>query len=89
MNDWEQYAERYASERPETFDAYVDVWLNQPGVRREFSGWAIFSQCANAEPQKRRDMPARVRAAEALMTRAGYEVGTSTRRGARRWRRST
>jgi hypothetical protein len=84
--EWEQYRDRY-SERPETYDAYVDVWTRVGEARRQFSGWALFSQCANAEPAKLRDMPARVAQAERLMGAGGYEIGSSTRRGARRWSR--
>ena len=87
--EWEQYRERNLAERPETFDAYVDVWIENPDARRQFSGWAMFSQCAKAEPQKRSDMPARVAQAEELMRASSYEVGPSTRRGARRWRCAT
>ena len=82
--EWEQYRDRY-SERPETYDAYVDVWTHVGDARRQFSGWALFSQCANAEPAKRRDIPARLGQAERLMRAGGYEIGPSTRRGARRW----
>lgn len=84
--EWEQYRDRY-SERPETYDAYVDVWTRVGDARRQFSGWALFSQCANAEPAKRRDMPERVAQAESLMRAGGYEIGPTTRRGARRWSR--
>ena len=87
--EWEQYRDRYASERPETYDAYVDVWTNNPDARSAFSGWALFSQCANAEPQKTRDMPSRVRRAEQIMEASGYRQGALTKRGARRWRRQT
>jgi hypothetical protein len=85
--EWEQYRERYLSERPETYEAYVDVWVNDPAARRRFTGWASFSQCANAEPAKRRDVPHLVEEAEAFMRRHGYEIGPSTPRGGRRWRR--
>jgi hypothetical protein len=83
--EWEQYKDRYASERPETYEAYVDVWLKDSPARSTFSGWALFSQCANAEPAKRRDMPSRVRDAEKIMEGAGYHMGPTTSRGARRW----
>ena len=86
--EWEQYRERYIAERPETYDAYVDVWLNVPGSQQRFAGWATFSQCANAEPAKQRDVPHLVSEAEALMRLGGYEIGPSTSRGGRRWRRT-
>jgi hypothetical protein len=86
--EWEQYRERYASERPETFDAYVDVWLRSSAARSAFSGWALFSQCANAEPAKRREMRDRVEQAERFMRDGGYEIGPTTKRGARRWFRT-
>lgn len=35
-NDWDQYRDRYLAERPETFDAYVDVWLNHGRARPAF-----------------------------------------------------
>ena len=85
--EWEQYANRY-TQRPETYDAYVEVWTHHPRVREEFSGWAIFSQCANAEPQKVSDTPERVKLAEELMEHSGYVIGTPTELGARRWWRS-
>lgn len=86
--EWEQYRERYIAERPETYDAYVDVWLNVPESQQRFTGWATFSQCANAEPAKQRDVPQLVSGAEALMRLGGYEIGPSTSRGGRRWRRT-
>lgn len=82
--EWEQYESRYA-ERPETYRAYVDVWRRVPEARRTFSGWASFSQAANAEPAQVERHPDRVRAAERLLRAAGYELGPLTRRGARRW----
>lgn len=80
-DEWTQYKPRY-SQRPETFDAYVDVWQNVPGARQQFTGWASFSQAANAEPAQR---PDRVRAAEECMRKGGYKLGPLTKRGARRW----
>lgn len=82
-DEWTQYKTRY-SQRPETFDAYVDVWQKVPEARRDFTGWASFSQAANAEPAQRSD---RVRAAEECMKKGGYKLGPLTRRGARRWYR--
>lgn len=81
---WTQYWPRYASPRPKTFDAYVDVWKRNVGsVRQIFAGWASFSQAANAEPAQD---PARVREAERVMSLGGYEVGPITARGGRTWR---
>lgn len=80
----EQYRERYTL-RPETFEAYVDVWHRAPQARLQFSGWAAFSQAANAEPNWRARRPAKVAIATAIMELAGYEIGPSTKRGARRW----
>ncbi len=82
----EQYRPRFASERPETYDALVAVW--QKVASRHFTGWAYFSQCALAEPAKVRDHPADVQLAEQLMLGYGYQIGPTTRRGARRWVRS-
>ena len=84
-DEWEQYAHRYAAERTETYDAYVDVWTRTPAARAEFSGWSLFSQMANAEPKLRREQLDRVRVAERIMVDAGYEIGPSTTRGGRRW----
>lgn len=78
---WSQYRSRYGS-RPETFDAYVDVWKNVTKARQSFTGWASFSQAANAEPAQSGD---RVTAAEEAMRLGGYELGPATARGARRW----
>ena len=50
--DWEQYRDRY-TQRPETFEAYRDVWKTNPSARMHFSSWAGFSQCASAEPKRR------------------------------------
>ena len=85
----EQYRERYASERPETFDAYVDVWKRSSSAHTDSSGWALLSQCANGEHAKAREMPSRIRKAERIMTDAGYRIGRTTKRGARRWIKST
>jgi len=87
--DWEQYRDRY-TQRPETFDAYVDVWKANLSARMHFSSWATFSQCASAEPKRAKDEPHKVRRAEELMKAAGYSIGATTARGARRWiRRSS
>lgn len=82
-DEWTKYKDRY-SLRPETFDAYVDVWKRIPEAHARFSGWASFSQAANAEPAQQ---PDRVRAAEECMRLGRYELGTPTKRGARRWHR--
>jgi hypothetical protein len=85
-HEWEQYRERYRL-RPETFEAYVDVWTTVAEARQLFSGWSIFSRCASAEPKLAREQPARVRDAERIMRSAGYDITTPTRNGARRWQR--
>ena len=85
--EWEQYADRY-TQRPETFDAYIEVWTHHPRAKDEFGVWATFSQCANAEPKQVRDAPDRVEMAKELMEHSGYVIGTPTERGARRWWRS-
>ena len=82
--EWEQYEDRY-TQRPETYAAYVDVWTTVAEARSEFTGWAIFSQTANAEPKRRRDHADKVKVAEQIMRSAGYEIGAPTSRGARRW----
>lgn len=82
--EWEQYRSRY-TQRPETFEAYVDVWTRVPEAQQQFSGWAVFSQSANGEPKFVRDKPDYVARAERLMGRGGYERGPDTARGARRW----
>jgi len=33
--EWEKYRNRYR-QRPETFEAYVDVWQRIPAARRTF-----------------------------------------------------
>ena len=87
--EWEQYRPRYAATRPETYEAYVDVWRRSTAARSKFTSWADFSQCANAEPARRRGQPDRVAEAERIMRACGYEIGPDTVRGARRWFRST
>ncbi len=82
--EWEQYRGRY-TQRPEMFEAYVEVWTRVPEAQQEFSGWAVFSQSANGEPKLVRDKPGYVARAERLMDRGGYERGPDTARGARRW----
>ncbi len=85
--EWEQYRTRFLAERPETYDAYVDVWTRGPEAGRYFTSWADFTQCASAEPKRRREQPERVARAEEIMEQAGYRIGPTTRRGARRWLR--
>ena len=86
--EWEQYRDRYAANRPGTFEAYVTVWQVSSTARSEFGGWASFSQCANAEPAKQTNESARVAEAEAIMRENGFEIGPYTKRGARTWRPS-
>jgi short subunit dehydrogenase-like uncharacterized protein len=83
--EWEQYRDRYGT-RPETYDAYVDVWTRLPETHESFSSWAAFSRAANAEPAVVRRQPDRVAAAERLMRDAGYEIAEPTPRGARQWK---
>ena len=84
MPPWEKYRDRYNA-RPETFDAYVDVWNRLPEVRVLFGGWVGFAQAASAEASWVANRPERVRAAEDLMRKAGYEIGEPTEKGGRRW----
>lgn len=85
--EWEQYRDRY-TERPGTFDAYVQVWTTNPSARMHFSSWSTFSRCASAEPKMATEQRHKVKRAEQLMESAGYRIGPSTRRGARTWVRS-
>lgn len=84
----EQYRGRYTL-RPETFQAYVDVWNRVKRARQEFGDWVGFSRAANAEPKWQRERPERVAVATEIMEAAGYELGPPTARGARRWLRSS
>jgi hypothetical protein len=81
---WDKYRSRYNA-RPETFNAYVDVWTRIPEAQSSFGGWVGFVQAANAEPSWVQNHPDRVKTAEAIMRKAGYELGEPTERGARRW----
>ncbi len=81
---WDKYRHRYNA-RPETFDAYVDVWKRVPEAQQAFAGWVGFAQAANAEPSLLQKHPERVEAAEAAMRSGGYDLGPPTERGARRW----
>jgi hypothetical protein len=84
---WERYRHRYNA-RPETFDAYVDVWTSVPEAQQAFVGWVGFAQAASAEPGWVRKHPERVQAAEIAMRSGGYELGPPTEKGARRWVRA-
>ncbi len=84
--EWEQYRERYAAERMETFDAYVDVWTRAGDARRKFSDWALFARCADADLATIREVPDLVREAEAIMARNGYRIGPAA--GGRTWQRT-
>ena len=84
MPPWDKYQSRYNA-RPETFDAYVDVWTRVPEAQLSFGGWVGFVQAANAQPSWAANRPDRVRMAEAIRRKAGYEIGEPTDRGARRW----
>ena len=81
MPPWDNYRDRF-NQRPETLDAYVDVWKRVPEAQQSFGGWVGFMQAANAEPSWVANRPERVRIAEEIMRSAGYEVGSTTPRGA-------
>ena len=78
---WEPYRERYAR-RPETFEAYVDVWQRLSGAREFPGGWTAFSRAANAEPAMDSSL---VQRAEELVRLAGYECGPKQPGVGRRW----
>ena len=84
MPPWDKYRDRY-NERPETFDAFVDVWSRVPEAQTSFGGWVGFVQAASAEPSWVKNRPERVETAEQIMRSGGYEIGEPTQRGARRW----
>ena len=84
MPPWDKYRDRY-NERPETFDAYVDVWTRLPEAQSSFGGWVGFMQAANAEPSWVKNRLERVLRAEEIMRAGGYEIGSPTERGALRW----
>lgn len=84
MPPWDNYRDRF-NQRPETLDAYVDVWTRVPKAQESFGGWVGFMQAANAEPSWMTNRPERVRIAEEIMRSAGYEIGATTARGARQW----
>jgi hypothetical protein len=85
----EEYRSRYADDRQDTFDAYVEVFFGTEA--RDFpGGWTHFSRCASAEPERKETAPALVARAEKLMRAAGYEADDTGRpvKG-RRWHRPT
>jgi hypothetical protein len=84
MPPWDKYQDRY-NQRPEIFDAYVDVWTRVPEVQASFGGWVGFMQAANAEPSWMKNRPERVQRAEQIMRSGGYEISEPTALGARRW----
>jgi hypothetical protein len=84
MSTWDKYRDRYKA-RPETFDAYVDVWTRVPEAQASFGGWVSFARAANGEPSWLTQRPERVEAAETLMRQGGYQLGDPTEKGARRW----
>jgi hypothetical protein len=77
----EQYRSRYGP-RPETFEAYVDVFDNVPGADDFPGGWTNFSRAANAEPAMDGEL---VRRAEELMATGGYESTPKEPGKGRRW----
>lgn len=85
--EWEQHRDHYKT-RPETFDAYVDVWNRVEAAQQSFSSWAAFARAANAQPATVERQPQRVAEAERLMRAGGYEIGEPTKRGARQWERT-
>lgn len=84
-SDPEQYRVRYGR-RPETFDAYLDVYNRFTGARNFPGGFAKFTQAANAEQAVDRDL---VRRAEELMRLGGYEASEKVAGLGRRWWRSS
>lgn len=78
---WEKYRDRYGN-RPETFEAYVDVWQRSSGARDFPGGWTAFSRAANAEPAIDADLVAR---AEQLMVLHSYYAGPKEPGIGRRW----
>ena len=80
-SDPEQYRNRYGK-RPETFDAYLDVYNRLQGAKNFPGGFAKFTQAANAEPAVDADL---VRRAEELMRLGGYEPSEKLPGVGRRW----
>ena len=81
----EQYRDRFAEDRQDTFDAYVLVFFNSDA--RDFAGgFSNFTRCANAEPERKATSPALVVRAEHFMRDAGYAADDSGRpQKTRRW----
>jgi short subunit dehydrogenase-like uncharacterized protein len=83
--EWEQHRDKYKA-RPDTFEAYVDVWTRIEETQQQFRSWATFARAANAQRATVERQPGRVADAERLMREGGYEIGEPTKRGARQWR---
>ena len=81
----EKYRYRYAA-RPDTFDAYLEVWESDPEASATFGGWSSFSQGANGEPSQPQEG---VAAAERIMRSNGFEIGEPTEHGGRQLTRAT
>lgn len=81
----EEYRAKYPADRQDTFDAYVLVFFNTE--ERDFpGGFAAFSRCASADPERKETAPALVARAERAMRKEGYELDDSGRPlQARRW----
>ena len=82
--EWEQHRERFAS-RPETFDAYVEVWTRDLDARRKYADWLTFARCADADLAMVRKAPDLVRQAELILSRNGYRLGAGAGGSSRRW----
>ncbi len=78
---WEQYRPRYRA-RPETFNAYVDVWTHDPEARDAYPSWSMFSRCAGGEPAMRH----RMEPARSIMQKNGYRIDEVSARGTRWWK---
>jgi hypothetical protein len=81
----EDQRSKFPEDRQETFDAYVLVFFNTDA--RDFpGGFANFTRCASAEPERKATSPALVARAERYMRDAGYEADDSGRpQKIRRW----
>lgn len=85
MESVEQYRDRFAEDRQDTFDNYVLVFFNTD-ARTFAGGFLNFTRCANAEPERKATSPALVSRAERFMRDAGYEADDSGRpQKTRRW----
>ncbi len=85
MESVEQYRDRFAEDRQDTFDNYVLVFFNTD-ARTFAGGFLNFTRCANAEPERKATSPALVSRAERYMRDAGYEADDSGRpQKSRRW----